>query len=125
MLSIKVDGPFVEWPGFETAKNCMSIIVLCFRVGHEWRGSIRIESESADGFFDASPSVSITEVNRIVLIELVVAFDRILDLSRRGSGVYVTIVESNRIGARATSQGKEIGEKCSALDLEGFNFERI
>src|SRR5262249_16401982 len=63
VLSVEVDGPFVHGPCLEAAKDCMRVVVLCFRLGRQRRRRIRVGSESANSLLDASSSVSITEMD--------------------------------------------------------------
>src|SRR5690349_20363128 len=104
MLGVEVDGPIVERPGLETAENSVRVVVLCFILGDERRRRVGVEGESADGLFDASRAVAITEMKRVVLVEPVVAFDRVLDFSVLGPGINIAITERDRVGPRAARE---------------------
>src|ERR1041385_4280864 len=125
MLGIEVEGPVIKRSRLEAAQNRVRVVLFCFRLRHERRGRVGVESESANGLFDASSSVSISEMNGVVLIELVVAFDCVLDFSVLGARVYVTIAERDRIRPRATRESEEISEQRRSVDVEGFDFECI
>jgi Na+/glutamate symporter len=80
------------------------VVVFSEAVRHQRRRLVSTEVETADSLFDASLCVAIAEMDRVTRVELIVAFDRVLDFPVFRVCVYVAIIESNRVSSGTTRE---------------------
>ena len=125
MLGVKIKNPIPRWLRLEPTQYGVRVVVLCKVRRYERGRLVSAEVEAADGLSHAAICVSITQVDRVVRIKLVVAFDRVLDLAVLRIGQYVGIAETDGVGPRTACQRKEIIKQRRAGDLECFDSERV
>ena len=125
MFRVEVDGPIVCRSGLEAANDNVRVVVFGVALRSDWGCSIAAKIEAADRFRGASRSITITEVNRITRVELVVTLDRVLDSPVIDACDYVSVGEPDRVGPGTASDREEIAEKCRTVDLECLHFGRV
>ena len=82
----------------------MGVVVLGKAVRYECGWLVSAQVETTDGFFDAATCISIAQMDRVVRIKLIVAFDGVLDLSVFRVGEDVAIAETDRIRSRTARE---------------------
>ena len=97
MFRVEVDGPIVCRSGLETADENVGVVIFGVAVRSDCGRRIGAQIEAADRLRGASRSITITEVNRITRVKLVVALDCVLDSSVINACDYVSVGESDRV----------------------------